>query len=156
MPDFINVARAQRHHNIAGTRDVHEAICNVLHFGDVDDVPMSVRANRRRQFFACDVRNLRLARAVDRRDNQHICLIERTAEFVCQIAHALMTMRLEDTDETAFVTLARAVQRRFQLRRIVRVIVHDDNVICLPKHLKPAMHPLKRFKTLPNLLKPDV
>ena len=67
-----------------------------------------------------------------------------------------MTMRLEDTDDAAFVTLARAVQRRLQLRRIVRVIVHHDDVICLTKHLKPAMHPLERFKTLPNLLKRDV
>ena len=58
-----------------------------------------------------------------------IGIVEAGAELLERIAQARVAMRLHDGDDRARIGLARGLQRRGDLERIVRVIVDDGRAV---------------------------
>lgn len=86
--------------------------------------------------------DLRVAHEVDRRHDDDVGAGETLRELVEQEARAAVLVRLEDADES-FRTFGRAegAERRVDLRRMVAVVIEDDDLAAIDTAGTESLHP---------------
>ena len=98
--------------------------------GATCDRHVDLLANRRRQRVERDARNRILARRVDVGQHDLIGAGQRGPERVHQRRGPRVAVRLEHDDDAA-VERARRVEHRGDFRRVVAVVVHDEDAVRL-------------------------
>ena len=97
--------------------------------GDVARVAVAAGADAVDELFRVDAVDRVLAGGIDRRHDDRIGIVEAGGEFVEQIAQARETMRLGDRDDAARRGVARGLEHRLDLDRMVAVVVEDIDAV---------------------------
>ena len=88
---------------------------------------------------AADARDGRFACGVDIGEHEDVSRDECLAELLVQELRARVAMRLEDADQALRARLLGGLERRGDLRRMVRVVVDDPDAICAALRLEAAL-----------------
>ena len=116
---------------------VAKNLAGILNCAHVLRVLVAVTLDSFSQHFGVHALDRRLARRIDVGHEQHIGVIEGAGEFVHQIIRPRVAMRLKQSDYAPVRSAdARRAQGRFDLRRVVTVVVDHHHARFVTLELK--------------------
>jgi hypothetical protein len=108
------------------------------------------RADRFDEMRAVDAGDRRLAGGIHVGDDDLVGLVETLRKFFEQIAQARVAVWLHHRDHLALAGLARRLQHRCDLDRVMAVIVYDRNPIRFAGFGKPPLYALESAERPPQ------
>src|SRR5262249_20786123 len=89
-----------------------------------------------------------LPRRIDLGEKHHIPARQRLTEFAREIPRARIQVRLKRHDNpTTRKRRARGIERRADLGRMMRVVIHNGDPPRFPQSLKSALDPMERCES---------
>ena len=105
---------------LASSRTIGAIACGPV---DVAGVAMTAGADQRHQRLGIDAFDRIFAGRIDRRHHDRVGIVEAGGEIVEQVAQTREAMRLGDRDDAALAGIARGLQHRLDLDRMMAVVV---------------------------------
>src|SRR5580698_4925946 len=131
-----DVARAYGQNCISRPRFFEQVFDALLHGREIEDVFVAGLANRFGERFARNARDGLLAGGVNVGEDENVGLIEGAAEVVPQRLRARIAMRLKKNQRAIELRGARRLQRRFDLHRVMAVVVNHRDAVDDAFHVK--------------------
>src|SRR6185369_5661132 len=140
-----DVAGAQRQKQVPGAERLLQALGNSFLFRRINHVRVPGAAGGIGHHLPRDAGQRRLPRGVHVEHEVDVGAVQRLAELAREVAGPRVQMRLEQRDEPPLrVDLTRGGEGGADLRRMVGVVVHDEDPVALALALEAADDPRER------------
>ncbi len=127
--DGADVTGAHRQHHVAVTHDAGQGIRQFVERLEQHGLHATPRADRATERFAVRAGDRGFAGRIHLGDDERVGIRQHLRELVEQVARARVAMRLEDQhDTTVRPALARGLDGRRDLGRMMAVVVHDRDL----------------------------
>src|SRR5579872_414358 len=131
-----DIARTYGQNSVARPCFLEQVFDALLHGREIEDVFVAGLANRFAERFARNARDGLLACGVNVSEDKNVRLIERPAEVVPERLGARVAVWLEENERAIELRGARRLQRRFDLHRVMAVVVNHRDAVDDAFHVK--------------------
>src|SRR5688572_12296732 len=142
----MDVAGAERHHEIALLHDVEQGLGQRNPLGNVADVQVPPLLERLVEGVAGDALQAILAGSVDVRQQHHRGVVEGREELLKEITRPRVAVGLERHDEAAVEPGARRTERGADLLGVMPVVVDEQHALLVAAHLEAPVHAAELFQ----------
>ena len=150
LADLEDVARAHRDNEVTRTHLLGEIALEIRTFRQVDDVLPRLTHDFLHHGLTADARDRCLPRRIDVCDQKQVGIRKAFAELRAQELCPRVAMRLKDADEPLGVRLPCRREGDGNLRRMMRIVVHDPDAALLALGLKTSLRTVELGECVTN------
>ena len=150
LADLEDVARAHRDNEVTRTHLLGEIAFEIRTVRQVDNVLSRLTHDFLHHGLTADARNRCLSRRIDTRDQKQVGIRKAFSKLRAQELCPRVAMRLKDADKSLGVRLPCCRKGDGDLRRMMRIVVHDPDAALLSLRLEATLRTVELGECVTN------